>query len=180
MTSFLAITDGVFACNSVQTLARQAEERRRQAELEKEREEIRKRNMEVRAIQETRKAFEVEQRQRERKITQLGDQLISHSVLRLEPLGMDRERRAYYFVDGIGASAGNSSGAGRLLICENGAEWSYYASPEQVDELIASLNSKGIRECALRKVLIEHKDRIAAAMRRRQKVRWRGVESARC
>ncbi|WFD44976.1 dolichyl-P-Glc:Glc1Man9GlcNAc2-PP-dolichol alpha-1,3-glucosyltransferase [Malassezia psittaci] len=46
-------------------------------------------------------------------------------------------------------------------------EWAVYTKPEQVEELIAWLRTKGIRENALKAQLLKYRDYIEAGMRRR-------------
>jgi hypothetical protein len=98
-----------------------------------------------------------------------------HRVQRLTPLGRDRQHALYYFLDGLGG-ADAAVGTGKLFMWSDRTDaragsWGYYATPEEVDALLASLDERGVREFALKTALTESYDRITAAMRRRQKVR---------
>lgn len=47
---------------------------------------------------------------------------------------------------------------------ENRLTWGYYNSPDELDNLIENLNSRGIRESELKKLLIQEKQRIVSSM----------------
>lgn len=47
---------------------------------------------------------------------------------------------------------------------ENRLTWGYYNSPDELDNLIENLNSRGIRESELKKLLIQEKQRILLSM----------------
>lgn len=49
-------------------------------------------------------------------------------------------------------------------INENRLTWGYYNSPDELDNLIENLNSRGIRESELKKLLIQEKQRILLSM----------------
>ena len=103
-------------------------------------------------------------------LTVLFEDIQKHRVQRLLPLGRDRHHAQYFFFDGLGG-ADLSLGAAKLFVRTDRSRWSYYATPEEIDALLASLNDKGVREFALKNALTENYDRITGAMRRRQKVR---------
>ena len=103
-------------------------------------------------------------------IASLFDEIQKHRVQRVMPIGRDRHHAQDYFFDGLGG-ADLSLGAAKLFVRTDRSRWSYYSTPEEIDELIASLNDKGVREFALKNALTENYDRITTAMRKRQKVR---------
>lgn len=47
---------------------------------------------------------------------------------------------------------------------ENKLAWGYYNSPEVLDDLIDNLNSRGVRESELKKILLQEKQRIISSM----------------
>lgn len=47
---------------------------------------------------------------------------------------------------------------------ENKLSWGYYNSPDELDNLIDNLNSRGLRESELKKMLIQEKQRILSSM----------------
>lgn len=47
---------------------------------------------------------------------------------------------------------------------ENRLAWGYYNSPEVLDDLIDNLNSRGVRESELKKILLQEKQRIISSM----------------
>lgn len=47
---------------------------------------------------------------------------------------------------------------------ENRLAWGYYNNPEELDKLIENLNSRGIRESELKKMLLQEKQRILSSM----------------
>lgn len=47
---------------------------------------------------------------------------------------------------------------------DNRLTWGYYSSPEELDNLIDNLNTRGLRENELKKVLLQEKLRILASM----------------
>lgn len=47
---------------------------------------------------------------------------------------------------------------------ENRLTWGYYNSPEELELLIENLNSRGLRESELKKVLVQEKPRILSSM----------------
>lgn len=47
---------------------------------------------------------------------------------------------------------------------ENKLSWGYYNSPDELDNLIDNLNSRGLRESELKKMLVQEKQRILSSM----------------
>ena len=105
-------------------------------------------------------------------IASLVDEMQKHRVQRVVPLGRDRHHAQYYFFDGLGG-ASLDLGAGRIFVRTDKSSWAYYATPDELDALMACLNDKGVREFALLSALRDHYDRIVNSMKRRIKVRGR-------
>ena len=51
------------------------------------------------------------------------------------------------------------------MLRQNHVRWAYYSTPEQVDQLIASLNPRGLRESALKETLLQEKKRITDSLK---------------
>ncbi|EFJ39975.1 homeodomain protein [Volvox carteri f. nagariensis] len=83
-------------------------------------------------------------------------------AIRAEPLGSDRRYNRYWlFTTGEEGDAGS----GRLWV-ESAPEgtWRLLTTPQQLDELVASLEPKGVREGQLAQALAHHADRIKRSM----------------
>ncbi|KAK3142550.1 hypothetical protein QOZ80_4BG0348030 [Eleusine coracana subsp. coracana] len=76
------------------------------------------------------------------------------------PLGKDRLYNRYWFFEH----------EGRLFVeSANSKEWGYYNTKEELDALLGSLNTKGIRERELKRQLSKSYDNISNALEKRMK-----------
>ncbi|XP_051127035.1 uncharacterized protein LOC127248630 [Andrographis paniculata] len=86
---------------------------------------------------------------------------IEKRVIRTSPLGKDRDHRTYWFY----------RRDGRIFVeNSNSTEWGYYENKDQLDALIGSLNTKGMRERALKKQLQKFYSKICSEIEKRSKV----------
>eukprot|EP00850_Spirogloea_muscicola_P017835 SM000157S02065 [mRNA] locus=s157:76582:79639:+ [translate_table: standard] len=88
------------------------------------------------------------------------DRELERCKIRTEALGWDRSFSRYWFF----------ARDGRLWV-ERAAvdEWAYFSSSEQVDALLAHLDTRGVRELALHRRLSKHYAPITSALARRAK-----------
>lgn len=88
--------------------------------------------------------------------------------VRSKPLGLDRYYSRYWLDIG-------GAGKGMVAVESDYGHWGCITTEEQLEELIAALDPRGVRESALRAALQKHKGAITAAMR---KGALTGAESA--
>ena len=125
-------------------------------------------------------------------------EVVQHSqATNLQPLGQDRWRRVYWWFPSMPGLYVERTGDVRChvqspskslpidpLLCPNDPLWSRYpADEETIGDLMAGLNSRGIRESQLREQLSQHKDEMIASseklLRRREaKTRTNEYQSA--
>ncbi|CAM6129493.1 unnamed protein product [Calypogeia fissa] len=90
---------------------------------------------------------------------QLDRELEKRSI-RTSPLGNDRDYNVYWFFPR----------EGRVFVeNEDSTKWGYYSAKEEFEELLGSLNPKGVRERFLQKQLEKHFNKISNVLLRRSK-----------
>ena len=62
----------------------------------------------------------------------------------------------------------------RDAAAEFGKTWSYFSTAEQLEQLLAYLNEKGIKEKALLKILTEYKNIIIDGFKKRERAEKKG------
>ena len=131
-------------------MAAAAEERERQkeeAQLERERQEERARRQAL--VDEHLEA-----------LRQLDEAMLEAGIARRNALGTDRYHNQYYLFSGD---------LSRLYVTpRDHAKWGYYSTIGELDDLMAHLNEKGVRECALREALTDVRKILDTAMKKRQ------------
>jgi bromodomain adjacent to zinc finger domain protein 1A len=89
-------------------------------------------------------------------------------VLRVAPLGLDRDFNKYWYFDEHGSAFG-FFGSGKMFVSSPDWKWGYYSSQEQLDQLIEHLNPKGERELALKHALQESYDQLSDSFKKLEK-----------
>lgn len=91
-------------------------------------------------------------------------------VLRVRPLGVDREYNKYWYFDEHGSAFG-FFGSGKIFVSTPDWKWSYYSNAEELDQIIEYLNPKGERELALKNTLLQDYDQLIASFKKLERVR---------
>ena len=125
-------------------------------------------------------ARETEKRQALRKKREREHDLQDGKVaVRISPIGRDRDSGRYYW------NVGGLRGA--LYVEDTDGKWSVFRSEESLDKLIAALDVRGVREKALKEVLVSRYDTICEGIAQAAKGaseeepkpdgRWKTVET---
>ncbi|KAH7298775.1 hypothetical protein KP509_25G058800 [Ceratopteris richardii] len=134
--------------------AEEQEKEKRRLEEQKQQQELRKIKLEAikeRKLQEKRM---IESQKRQEHL----EREMEKRVIRTNPLGKDKYHNRYWFFPR----------EGRIFIEDKDmVKWGYYSAKEELEALYGSLNTKGIRECALQRQLEKHYHRISDALQRR-------------
>ncbi|XP_058095371.1 uncharacterized protein LOC131240873 isoform X2 [Magnolia sinica] len=133
-----------------------------EAKVAMEREKETVRMVELRKQQDTKKAKVKEAREKKEKEQrqQHFEREMEKRFIRTDALGKDRDHNRYWFLHQ----------EGRVFIeSADHNQWGFYASKEELDGLMGSLNPKGERELDLHKQLQKHYLKICAAMQKRSK-----------
>lgn len=131
-----------------------------QAKIAMEKEKETYRMAELRKAREAQQARAKEARARKLKEQrqEMFDKKMEKCFIRIDPLGKDRDHNRYWFFHR----------EGRLFIeSADHRQWGFYASKEELDGLMSSLNPKGVRELALQKKLEKHYSKICTTLQRR-------------
>lgn len=140
-----------------------------EAKIAMEKEKEASRLAELKKLREERHAREKEAKERKMKEQRQEkfDLEMEKRFIRTDALGKDRHHNRYWFF----------RREGRLFIeSEDHKEWSFYASNEELDGLMGSLNPKGVRELNLQMQLQKHYSKICAAFQKRLKQMARSKE----
>ncbi|KAG9448070.1 hypothetical protein H6P81_014198 [Aristolochia fimbriata] len=130
--------------------------------LVEERERETSRTAELKRLREEKKTREQEEKEKKRKAQKEEHfhREMEKIFIRTNALGKDRDHNRYWFFQR----------EGRLFVeSTNHEEWGFYASKDELDGLIGSLNPKGERELALKMQLEKHYLKISTAMQKRAK-----------
>jgi len=90
-------------------------------------------------------------------------------VLRVKPLGLDRDYNKYWYFDEHGSAFG-FFGSGKIFISTPDWKWSYYSTQEQLDQLMEHLNTRGERELGLKHALQENYEQLTDSFKKLEKV----------
>lgn len=88
-----------------------------------------------------------------------------HSLVRISPLGEDRFRRRYWWMDAHLIKASARQNASGIILVELGeGRWAFYDEQEKIDQLLSFLSPNGCRELRLTQVLTNLRDRIGKSL----------------